>query len=92
MLKVMGGEAWWSVPSAVALGVPMYTNAAGGHPDCRSAFGQGRGAGHDAGVYDVGHRAVAAWDDHFEAGSDLAAHRDFYCRRGGWDPCDGLSF
>ena len=28
MLKIMGGEAWWSVPAAVAAGVPMYTNAA----------------------------------------------------------------
>jgi len=29
MTSVMGKDAWWSVPTAVALGVPMYTNAAG---------------------------------------------------------------
>src|SRR6056297_2696940 len=29
MLRIMGGEAWWSVPAAVGVGVPMYTNAAG---------------------------------------------------------------
>ncbi len=26
---IMGQDAWWSVPAAVALGVPMYSNAAG---------------------------------------------------------------
>lgn len=29
MASVMGKDAWWSVPVAVVLGVPMYTNAAG---------------------------------------------------------------
>ena len=41
MLKVMGGEAWWSVPSAVALGVPMYTNAAGVIPIVEALLGKG---------------------------------------------------
>lgn len=27
--KILGGEAWWSVPLAVVLGIPMYSNAAG---------------------------------------------------------------
>ncbi len=27
--KLLGSERWWSVPLAVALGVPMYSNAAG---------------------------------------------------------------
>ena len=27
--EVMGKGAWWTVPSAIALGVPMYSNAAG---------------------------------------------------------------
>jgi uncharacterized membrane protein YraQ (UPF0718 family) len=26
---IMGEEAWWSVPAAVALGIPLYSNAAG---------------------------------------------------------------
>ncbi len=26
---IMGKDAWWSVPAAVLIGVPMYTNAAG---------------------------------------------------------------
>jgi uncharacterized protein len=27
--RIMGKEAWWSVPAAVLLGVPLYSNAAG---------------------------------------------------------------
>lgn len=29
MASIMGVQAWWSVPLAVAIGVPMYSNAAG---------------------------------------------------------------
>ncbi|PIY21096.1 MAG: hypothetical protein COZ12_06550 [Deltaproteobacteria bacterium CG_4_10_14_3_um_filter_60_8] len=29
MVAIMGREAWWSVPLAVVIGVPMYSNAAG---------------------------------------------------------------
>ncbi len=29
MVDLMGKSAWWSVPAAVILGVPMYSNAAG---------------------------------------------------------------
>lgn len=29
MTRVLGAERWWSVPGAVLLGVPMYSNAAG---------------------------------------------------------------
>jgi len=28
-VKILGADAWWSVPFAVILGVPMYSNAAG---------------------------------------------------------------
>lgn len=28
-VKILGADAWWSVPLAVILGVPMYSNAAG---------------------------------------------------------------
>jgi len=28
-LKILGADSWWSVPLAVVLGVPMYSNAAG---------------------------------------------------------------
>ncbi len=29
MASVMGKDAWWSVPVAVVVGIPMYSNAAG---------------------------------------------------------------
>jgi len=45
MLKIMGGEAWWSVPSAVVIGVPMYTNAAGVIPIVEALLGKGAALG-----------------------------------------------
>ena len=45
MLKIMGGEAWWSVPAAVAVGVPMYTNAAGAIPIVEALLGKGAALG-----------------------------------------------
>jgi len=45
MLKIMGGEAWWSVPAAVAAGVPMYTNAAGVIPVVEALLGKGAALG-----------------------------------------------
>ena len=29
MASIMGKDAWWSVPLAVLIGIPMYSNAAG---------------------------------------------------------------
>jgi len=29
MASIMGRDAWWSVPAAVLLGIPLYANAAG---------------------------------------------------------------
>ncbi len=29
MVRIMGADAGWSVPAAVLIGIPMYTNAAG---------------------------------------------------------------
>ncbi len=29
LAEIMGHDAWWSVPAAVALGIPLYANAAG---------------------------------------------------------------
>jgi uncharacterized membrane protein YraQ (UPF0718 family) len=29
LINIMGHDAWWSVPAAVALGIPLYANAAG---------------------------------------------------------------
>ena len=45
MAKVMGADAWWSVPAAVALGVPMYSNAAGVIPVVEALIGKGAALG-----------------------------------------------
>ncbi|ADZ70763.1 permease [Polymorphum gilvum] len=45
MLAIMGGDAWWSVPAAVVVGVPMYTNAAGVIPIVEALLGKGAALG-----------------------------------------------
>lgn len=41
----MGKSAWWSVPAVVALGVPMYSNAAGIIPVVEALLGKGAALG-----------------------------------------------
>lgn len=46
MASIMGKEApWWSLPAAVAIGVPMYTNAAGIIPIVEALMGKGAALG-----------------------------------------------
>ncbi len=45
LLRIMGGEAWWSVSAAVVVGVPMYTNAAGVIPIVEALLGKGAALG-----------------------------------------------
>jgi len=45
MGRIMGADAWWSVPAAVALGIPMYTNAAGIIPIVEALIGKGAALG-----------------------------------------------
>ena len=45
MASVMGKDAWWSVPVAVVLGVPMYTNAAGIIPVVQALIDKGAALG-----------------------------------------------
>lgn len=45
MASFMGKESWWSVPASVALGVPMYTNAAGVIPVVEALIGKGAALG-----------------------------------------------
>lgn len=42
---IMGREAWWSVPAAVAIGIPMYSNAAGIIPVVEALLGKGAALG-----------------------------------------------
>jgi hypothetical protein len=41
----MGKSAWWSVPLAVVIGVPMYSNAAGIIPIVQALLGKGAALG-----------------------------------------------
>jgi len=41
----MGSEAWWSVPVAVLLGIPMYSGAAGIIPVIEALIGKGAAIG-----------------------------------------------
>ena len=45
MASFMGREAWWSVPLAVLIGVPMYTNAAGIIPIVQALLAKGAALG-----------------------------------------------
>lgn len=42
---IMGGSAWWSVPLAVLIGVPMYSNAAGMIPVVQALLAKGAALG-----------------------------------------------
>ncbi len=45
MVRIMGADAWWSVPAAVAMGIPMYTNAAGVIPIVEALLDKGAALG-----------------------------------------------
>ncbi len=45
MASIMGRQAWWSVPLAVLIGVPMYTNAAGVIPIVQALLAKGAALG-----------------------------------------------
>ncbi len=45
MASFMGKEAWWAVPLAVIIGVPMYTNAAGVIPIVQALLAKGAALG-----------------------------------------------
>jgi uncharacterized membrane protein YraQ (UPF0718 family) len=45
LASFMGKGAWWSVPLAVLLGIPMYSNAAGIIPIVEALLGKGAALG-----------------------------------------------
>jgi uncharacterized membrane protein YraQ (UPF0718 family) len=45
LATIMGKQAWWSVPGAVLLGIPMYSNAAGIIPVVEALLGKGAALG-----------------------------------------------
>lgn len=45
MASIMGKDAWWSVPLAVLIGIPLYSNAAGIIPVVQALLGKGAALG-----------------------------------------------
>jgi uncharacterized protein len=45
MAKIMGAHAWWSVPLAVLIGIPIYSNAAGIIPIVEALLAKGAALG-----------------------------------------------
>jgi hypothetical protein len=45
MAAIMGKDAWWSVPAAVLLGIPLYSNAAGIIPVMQALLAKGAALG-----------------------------------------------
>jgi uncharacterized membrane protein YraQ (UPF0718 family) len=45
MASIMGREAWWSVPLAVLIGIPLYSNAAGIIPIVQALLAKGAALG-----------------------------------------------
>jgi hypothetical protein len=45
MARIMGSGAWWSVPAAVLIAVPMYSNAVGVIPVVEALLGKGAALG-----------------------------------------------
>ncbi len=45
MASIMGKGVWWSVPAAVVIGIPMYSNAAGIVPIVQALLGKGAALG-----------------------------------------------
>jgi hypothetical protein len=45
MASFMGKDAWWAVPLAVVIGVPMYANAAGVIPVVEALLAKGAALG-----------------------------------------------
>ena len=45
MAAIMGKDTWWSVPAAVLVGIPMYSNAAGIVPIVEALLGKGAALG-----------------------------------------------
>ncbi len=45
LASIMGRDAWWSVPAAVLVGIPIYSNAAGIIPVVEALIGKGAALG-----------------------------------------------
>ncbi len=72
MASIISKGVLWSVPLAVAMGVPMYSNTAGIISVVETLFGKEAALGHRLGLYDVGNRPFSAGNDHSPQGTKPA--------------------
>ena len=73
---------WWGVPLAVAIGVPLYSNAAGVLPLVEALHDKGLPMGTVLGVHDERRRVVDTGDDPAATCPQAEAHRHLLrCRR-----------
>lgn len=82
MASLMGKSAWWSVPVAVAIGIPMYSNAAGIVPVVVALLEKGAALGTALAFMMAVIPAFPAGDDHPAQGAETPPHRRL-SRRGG---------
>ena len=82
MASIMGKDAWWSVPAAVVVGIPMYSNAAGIVPVVEALLGKGCRTWHRPGLYDECYRLVTAGNGHSPKGTQTKIDSCLYrgCR------------
>lgn len=59
LASIMGKEAWWTVPIAVLVGIPLYSNAAGIIPVVHALLEKGAALGRPC-LHDERHRALIA--------------------------------
>ena len=72
LADIMGKQAWWSVPAAVLLGIPLYSNAAGVIPNRQRINGKRRFLRNRPGVHDVGGWFEPAGNDYPAPGAPTA--------------------
>ena len=80
MAGLMGKDVWWSVPVAVLIGVPMYSNAAGIIPIVEALLAKGAALGTVLAFMMSVIALSLARDGHSAQGAEDSAHRHV-CRR-----------
>ena len=89
LVRYAGNGNPFAVPIAVALGVPLYSNAAGVIPIVYALMEKGLEHGHGPCLYDGGDSVVSSRDDNSEKGAEGTPSRcvcrdhdcDYYCCR-----------
>ena len=81
LVGIMGKQAWWSVPAAVIIGIPLYSNAAGVIPIVSALLEKGASLGTVLAFMMSGGRLEFAGNYHFapsdQASTDCNIYR--YC-------------